>query len=100
MALIFRGRSRCPICGAVIDENDQIVATTHFVGDKNDPLWRYSDAAIHRACFLDWKLRDQFVARYNATMGSLTWGNGTFHDMQSDGTILSRLRSSVEVVAK
>ena len=98
MALIVRGSSCCPICGIVIGESDQIVATTHFVGDENSSLWRYSDAAMHRECFLNWELRKQFIDEYNKTMGKLTWGNGTFHDMQTDGSILIRARKTGELV--
>lgn len=98
MALIVRGGSRCPICGNVIGKRDRIVATSHFVGDKNSPLWRYSDAAMHSECFQRWELRELFVAEFNSTMGKMTWGNGTYHDMQPDGTILSRRRDTGEVM--
>jgi hypothetical protein len=87
MALIFRGASRCPLCDGIIAEDDDIVATQHFIPDESDPLWRYSDAAIHRSCFLAWPHRGAFVAKYNATLGRITWGNGMYHDMQADGTI-------------
>jgi len=90
MALIILGASHCPICGGVIGHDDEIVATTHFIADRADPLWRFSDAAMHKGCFLDWELRQAFVGRYNAEMGSFIWGNGTFQEMQLDGSILSR----------
>jgi hypothetical protein len=92
MALIFRGASCCPICGGVIGHDDEVVATTHFIAEGGDPMWRFSDAAMHRECFLDWELRKAFVERYNAEIGPLTWGNGTYHEMQPDGSILSRPR--------
>lgn len=92
MALIFYGKSKCPLCEAVLQEGDDIVATSHFIGDESDQLWRYSDAGMHRACFWRWPLRESFVSRYNATIGAITWGNGTYHDMQPDGTIVSKRR--------
>ncbi len=49
---------------------------------------------MHRACFLGWELRETFVARYNAEIGSITWGDGTYHDTQPDGTIRSRQRNN------
>lgn len=91
-ALIFRGKSKCSICGKVLAEQDDIVATTHFIEDDSDPLWRFSDSAMHRECFANWEFRDAFVAHYNATMGAITWGNGTYHEMQSNGTIEFRHR--------
>ena len=92
MALIIRGATRCPLCEAAIGEGDDIVATSHFVLDESDPLWRFSDAAMHRFCFLRWPLREAFISRYNETVGPITWGDGTSHDMQPDGTISSRRR--------
>jgi hypothetical protein len=32
------------------------------------------------------------VARFNTLVGMITFGNGTYHEMQPDGTILSRKR--------
>jgi hypothetical protein len=71
VALIFRGRSRCSICGEVLGHEDDIVATTHFIADKSDPLWPFSDSAMHRACFEAWPHRDEFAARYEAVMSNL-----------------------------
>ena len=98
MALIFLGRTECPLCGKPVEQDQPLVATSHFIGSPDDPLWRYSDAAMHRDCFLSWELRPQFVARYNSVVSPLTWGNGTYHYMQEDGSILSLVRSSPPVV--
>ena len=65
MALIFRGLTRCAICNAVIEEGDEIVATPHFIFDGDDPFWRYSDAAMHRACFMEWPDGPTFRETYN-----------------------------------
>ena len=56
MALIIGGKSTCPICNHILEDGDDLVATTHFIADKTDPLWRYSDSAIHRSCFLSWSI--------------------------------------------
>lgn len=64
MALVMRGKSTCPLCGKVLAEGDDIVGTTHFIADRNDPLWRFSDAAMHRACFEAWEHRGEFEAKY------------------------------------
>ena len=63
MALIYNG-IRCAICDQKIDLKGQYVATTHFIADPNDPLWRYSDAAMHSACFEAWEHRSEFEAKY------------------------------------
>lgn len=87
MALIFPGKTKCSVCGNVIMDGDDIVATSHFIGDTNDSLWRFSDSAMHRSCFLTWDQREAFVAKYNQIVGPVTFGNGTYHRMEADGTI-------------
>lgn len=59
------------ICGQVLDlsRRDEIGATTHFIGDKSDPLWRYSDGAFHVACFETWEHREEFEAKYKQVLG-------------------------------
>ena len=87
MALISRGKTECSICGVVLEEGDDLVATTHFIADQADPLWRFSDSAMHGSCFLEWEQRQNFVQKYNDTIGTITWGNGTYHHMEDDGQI-------------
>jgi hypothetical protein len=90
MALLIPGSTRCPLCEAVIGAGDDIVATSHFIGDPSDPLWKFSDAAMHRPCFLRWPDREPFIARYHETLGAITSGDGTYLDMQPDGTIVRK----------
>jgi hypothetical protein len=40
MAIIINGETRCSICEKTLIEGDDLVATTHFIGDRTDPLWR------------------------------------------------------------
>ena len=87
VALIFTGKTECSICGVVLNEGDDIVATTHFIADRHDALWRFSDSAMHRSCFLGWDQRQAFVRKYNDSIGAITWGNGTYHRMEDDGHI-------------
>ena len=87
MALILPGKSECSVCGVVLNEGDDIAATTHFIADPNDPLWRFSDSGVHRSCFLGWDQRQAFMGKYNDTIGAITWGNGTYHRMEDDGHI-------------
>lgn len=88
MALIYDGML-CAICAQPLDTNGQMVATTHFIGDENDRLWRYSDAAMHYDCFQAWEHRAEFIEKYNGTIGRTVWGNGTRHHMQHDGIVTS-----------
>ena len=88
MALIYDGMT-CAICEQPLDIDGPLVATTHFIGEPSDPLWRFSDAAMHYECFQKWEHRQEFIDKYNATMGKIIWGNGTRHHMKVDGSIES-----------
>ena len=87
MAIVLRGKTECSICGKVILSGDEIVSTSHFIADKDDPLWRFSDSAMHHSCFIEWDHRAEFVAKFNRIAGQITFGNGTYHHMESDGII-------------
>lgn len=88
MALIL-STSCCAICGRGYSAIDELVATSAFIGDEADPLWRFSDASMHRQCFLAWDQRPAFVLRFNETVRPWVFGNGTRHYMREDGTIIS-----------
>jgi len=88
VAIVLRGKTECSLCGKVIINGDDIVATSHFIADKADPLWRFSDSAMHHSCFNEWEHRAEFVAKFNRIVGEITFGNGTYHHMESDGAIV------------
>jgi hypothetical protein len=83
MALFAPDITTCALCGEVLAEADDMVGTSHFIGDRDHPLFAYSDALMHRACFLTWEHRVAFVAAYNAEMGR-------DNHMRADGTIRER----------
>jgi len=70
MTLVFTNKTPCVLCGEVILPGDEIVGTSHFIDDKNDPLWKYSDAAFHKTCFTSWEKRAEFVSKFNSTVES------------------------------
>jgi hypothetical protein len=65
MALVFIGKTPCAICGVILQESDDIFATSGGPIERTDPLWQYQDAAMHRACFRKWALRDSFRQKFN-----------------------------------
>ena len=87
MALIFLGKTECSLCSSIIGADEDIVSTSHFIGQQDDPLWRFSDSAMHRSCFLAWDQRAKFVEKFNRTVEWITFGNGTYHRMEEDGSI-------------
>ena len=88
MALIFRGKSNCVLCGEIIATDHEIIATSHFVSKQDDPFWRYSDAVFHKDCFLEWEKREEFIKCFNDVMEHFVFGNGKYQCMQNDGKII------------
>jgi hypothetical protein len=74
-------------------DGDEVVTTSHFIADRNDPLWRFSDAAMHGRCFLAWDQRADFVTKFNRVVEGMTSGDGTYHQMDSEGAIAVHKRS-------
>jgi hypothetical protein len=95
MALILRGLTTCALCDSVLKADDAIVATSHFIADSQHPLWRFSDAAMHKKCFLNWDQRQAFIDLFNQTVGGVTWGNGAYKLMRDDGEIVSLPRQNI-----
>jgi hypothetical protein len=71
MAIVITGKSTCALCGETLLPKQEIVGTPHFIADRKDPLWRFSDAAMHRTCFDEWEHRAEFVARYEQVLEEL-----------------------------
>jgi hypothetical protein len=89
MALIARGKTKCALCDSVLKVDDEIVATSHFIADIRHPLYRFSDAGMHKTCFLNWDQRQAFADLFNQLFGSITWGDGTNKLMRDDCAIVS-----------
>lgn len=87
MALIIRGKSTCALCGEVLEDGDDLFATTAFIENRDHPLWRFSDAAMHHACFLGWSDREVFVGEFNSFYRRHYRGTRFMH---SDGRIEER----------
>jgi hypothetical protein len=90
MERIRAGQAHCALCGEVIRPHDDALITPDFLADETDPLWRFSDAAMHRACFLVWDRRKTFVARYNRIALRLVAPDGSYLHLTSEGELVRR----------
>lgn len=70
--------------------DDDAIITPDFIADETDPLWRFADAATHRACFLVWERRKSFVARYNVLARRWVAPDGSEWRMTSEGDLVRR----------
>ena len=88
MAMILEGSSQCSICERPLYSRDGIVFFGHFISDTEDPLWRFSDSAMHRKCFLSWPPREEFRARQNQDLRQAVYADQTVFQMLQDGTMV------------
>lgn len=83
MAINILGKSRCPLCERVLQNGDDIMGTPHFL--TSGPLHRYSDAGMHRDCFMAWPNAGDFRAAFNDFGRSFPSGP---RQMLEDGSIV------------
>lgn len=55
-------RSKCKICGKLLGDAPK-VGFIHFVGNRKDPLYMFTDSGFHRDCFLAHPLREAVEKR-------------------------------------
>ncbi len=89
-ARLRAGGARCAICGEPMRPDEDAVVTPDFLADESDPFWRFSDAAMHRACFAVWDRRKAFVARFNAVARRLVADGGPRPFMTAEGDVILR----------
>jgi hypothetical protein len=65
MQRVRAGTAICALCHEAISPAEDVVITPDFLADEADPFYRFSDAAMHRACFVVWDQRKGFIAQFN-----------------------------------
>jgi hypothetical protein len=63
MAPVLVGVSKCALCGRVLAADDDVRGLPHFITDR-DPFYRFSDAAVHEACYREWREQRCFEKKY------------------------------------
>lgn len=58
MALFVSGMA-CPVCGKSMTASGDVLMFSPFVADRSDPLFVFSDAVVHTACFARHPLSEQ-----------------------------------------
>jgi hypothetical protein len=64
MALLLTGKSICEICHRVIEESDEVIGFAHFVLNRDDPLYFFSDAGFHETCVVQHPMGDKAIQRF------------------------------------
>ena len=58
MALIFRGKSECKICGKILEPGQEIL-TLPPISNISHPLWEYFDSGFHESCYANWHNKEE-----------------------------------------
>lgn len=90
MQRVAAGTATCALCRRAVRPDDDVLITPDFLADDSDPLWPFTDAVVHRSCFLLWDRRKAFIARYNRVARRLVAEDGSYPHMAGDGEIVRR----------
>lgn len=90
MPRISAGSAICALCREPLRPDEDAVVTPDFLADDTDPFYPYSDAAMHRACFIVWDRRKAFIAHFNRIAERLTAKDGSRVQMTSEGDLVER----------
>lgn len=90
MKTIGGGSAICALCREALRPDDDAVVTPDFLADDTDPFYPYSDAVMHRACFIVWDRRKAFVAHFNRIADRFKAEDGSRLRMTGDGTVVHR----------
>jgi ribosomal protein S27AE len=75
MTLIILGQSRCPLCGEVFGDSNEIFSTTFLVGNEADELFPFNRTAMHRSCLEKHPLGERIIELDNEIMSKVSPGN-------------------------
>jgi hypothetical protein len=90
MQRVRAGTAICALCHEAISPAEDVVITPDLLADETDPFYRFSDAAMHRACFVVWDRRKGFIAHFNRVARRLVAPDGTRLRMTSEGDLVQQ----------
>ncbi len=61
------------------------------LGSSHATRFRFSDATVHRACFVVWDRRKAFIAHFNRVARSFVAEDGAYLQMSSEGELVQHL---------
>jgi len=91
MQRVRAGTAICALCHQAITTDADAVVTPDFLANDADSFFRFSDATMHRACFVVWDRRKAFVAHFNRVARSFVAEDGAYLQMSSEGELVQHL---------
>jgi len=61
MAITLIGKSRCPLCGEILNAESSIISLP-AISDVSNPLYHFFDSGIHESCFEKWDKKSEIDA--------------------------------------
>ena len=58
MAIIFLGKSKCPLCNEILTQEDDIIGLPP-ISDTSNLLYEYFDCGFHKTCYENWNKRKE-----------------------------------------
>ncbi len=80
--------TKCALCSAPLSE--PIFATPHFIVDKSNDLYAFSDAAMHWKCYVRWPNQARFASMYFETMVEMSEANTMWPVVWKSSDVLVR----------
>jgi hypothetical protein len=90
MGRVEAGTALCALCREAIQPGADAVVTPDLLADEADPFFRFSDASMHRVCFVHWEWRKAFVTHFNRVARRLLAGEGGYPQMTAEGELVQR----------
>jgi len=90
MEKIQAGTAICALCHEALRPDADAVVTPDFLADDTDPFYPFSDATMHRACFVVWDRRKAFIAHFNRLAERFTAKDGACLQMTGEGDLVQR----------
>ena len=90
MQRVRDGTATCALCHEALSPAEDAVVTPDFLADETDPFYRFSDAAMHRSCFIVWDRRKGFIAHFNRLARRLAAADGSHLRMTSEGDLVQQ----------
>ncbi len=82
--------TRCALCHAAFRAGEEVIELPDFVASETHPLYPYSGARVHRACYLFWDRRKAFAAAYNRVARRLGEADGFYLHLTAEGDLEPR----------
>ena len=94
MEKISGGTAVCALCHEALRPDADAVVTPDFLADDTDSFYPYSDAVMHRACFIVWDRRKAFIAHFNRIAQRFAAEDGSRVQMTGEGDLVQRYGTS------